>query len=603
MSQFTYSSQNNPCPICERVKDGDCRWNNEVVFCHSFIDEDAKVSGYVYRGSTDDGMWGQYFPETEGSISPKSIYRKPIRPVGTREFIYKDAEGNPLVKVVRKDLGDGEKDFFQHRWDGQSWIPGLTDEVKNNIHLYRIYESINQNAIAQNTFLFLVEGEHKVDRLIQLGIPATCSIGGSKAWNRYGYPNYLEDLKGANLIICPDQDLPGIEYGEAIRKDFPECRWLYVFPESPVWGNLPEKNGLDIADWIEKGATKEEILSNVGDKRDINIQVNDSKTEETKEKPKQKTLAELAIEIASEATYFHTEDRNAYAEIQVNGHREVHLIRSKAFKHWLGYHLYTQHSKTLGSETLNTVLSILEAQALYEGESHTVHLRVAESDGKIYIDLGTPDWNAVEVDSQEWSIVSDYPVKFRRSPYQLPLPIPTRGGGVEELRQILNFDESDWVLVLCWITFCFIPYHPHPILILQGEQGSGKSFASRTLKSLVDPAKSPLQPEPKDLRNLAINANNRWLIAFDNLSSISNSQSDALCRIATGGGFTTRTLFENDEETIFEFIRPMLINGIDSIATRSDLLERSILVTLPTISEDQRLTEDELKLRQSQVLP
>ena len=92
-------------------------------------------------------------------------------------------------------------------------------------------------------------------------------------------------------------------------------------------------------------------------------------------------------------------------------------------------------------------------------------------------------------------------------------------------------------------------------------------------------------------------------MAFDNLSGISNFQSDALCRIATGGGFSTRTLHKNDEETVFEFIRPIIINGIDSLATRSDLLERSLLVMLPTISEDQRLTEEELKLRQEQVLP
>lgn len=134
-------------------------------------------------------------------------------------------------------------------------------------------------------------------------------------------------------------------------------------------------------------------------------------------------------------------------------------------------------------------------------------------------------------------------------------------------------------------------------MILNGEQGSGKSFTSKTLKSFVDPQKSPLLSEPKDLRDLYISANNRWLLGFDNLSGISNYLSDALCRIATGGGFATRTLHENDEETIFEFTRPIVMNGIDSLATRSDLLERSILVTLPTIPVDRRLTEDELHLR------
>lgn len=156
---------------------------------------------------------------------------------------------------------------------------------------------------------------------------------------------------------------------------------------------------------------------------------------------------------------------------------------------------------------------------------------------------------------------------------------------------------------MSWLSFCFYPNFSHPILILSGEQGSGKSGASRLLKNLIDPGKASLLPEPKELRDLAISANNRWLLCFDNFSGISNRLSDTLCRVATGAGFSTRTLHKNDEETIFEFIRPILINGIDDLATRSDLLERAILVTLPTIPEDQRLTEDELEAKIEAIKP
>lgn len=319
-----------------------------------------------------------------------------------------------------------------------------------------------------------------------------------------------------------------------------------------------------------------------------------------KQQPKERerqTIADLLLEIASQADYFHTSDGKGYADIAIAGHRETYPIRSKQFKDWLQYQLFMQYRKAAGSETVNSVLNILEGQARFEGEERSVFLRVAEYEGKIYLDLGTKDWTAVEISDRGWQIVSDYPVRFRRSPSMLPLPIPEPGGNILELKQVLNFGDRDWVLVLCWLLFCLYPNHPHPILILNGEQGSGKSFTSKTLKSFVDPQKSPLLSEPKDLRDLSISANNRWLLGFDNLSGISNYLSDALCRIATGGGFATRTLHENDEETIFEFTRPIVMNGIDSLATRSDLLERSILVTLPTIPVDRRLTEDELHLR------
>ena len=29
------SGRNNPCPSCGRVKDADCRWSDDVIFCHS----------------------------------------------------------------------------------------------------------------------------------------------------------------------------------------------------------------------------------------------------------------------------------------------------------------------------------------------------------------------------------------------------------------------------------------------------------------------------------------------------------------------------------------------------------------------------------------
>lgn len=69
--------------------------------------------------------------------------------------------------------------------------------------------------------------------------------------------------------------------------------------------------------------------------------------------------------------------------------------------------------------------------------------------------------------------------------------------------------------------------------------------------------------------------------------------SDALCRVATGGGFATRTLYEDAEETIFSYTRPVAVNGIDEIVTRHDLLDRSLIIHLPAIPEEERREADE----------
>jgi hypothetical protein len=62
--------------------------------------------------------------------------------------------------------------------------------------------------------------------------------------------------------------------------------------------------------------------------------------------------------------------------------------------------------------------------------------------------------------------------------------------------------------------------------------------------------------------------------------------------LATGGGFATRQLYTDDEEITFSARRPIILNGIDDIATRGDLQERSVLVSLPSILEDERREEN-----------
>jgi hypothetical protein len=64
------------------------------------------------------------------------------------------------------------------------------------------------------------------------------------------------------------------------------------------------------------------------------------------------------------------------------------------------------------------------------------------------------------------------------------------------------------------------------------------------------------------------------MIAFDNLSHLQDWFSDDLCRLATGGGFAVRTRYETAEETIFEAQRPLILNGIEELATRADRLDR-----------------------------
>ena len=70
------------------------------------------------------------------------------------------------------------------------------------------------------------------------------------------------------------------------------------------------------------------------------------------------------------------------------------------------------------------------------------------------------------------------------------------------------------------------------------------------VRALIDPNTAPLRAAPRDGRDLIIAATNGWVIALDNLSTVPDWLSDAICRLATGGGFATRELYSDGEEII-----------------------------------------------------
>src|SRR5262249_27443309 len=112
-------------------------------------------------------------------------------------------------------------------------------------------------------------------------------------------------------------------------------------------------------------------------------------------------------------------------------------------------------------------------------------------------------------------------------------------------------------------------------------------------KRVVDPHVSPLRAEPRDQRDLSIAAQNSWLVAWDNLSFLQWWLSDALCRLATGGGLSTRRLYTDADEVFFNSTRPAIVNGIEDFVTRGDLIDRCLFLHLPTISETKRKTESD----------
>ncbi|MBD1856591.1 MULTISPECIES: DUF3987 domain-containing protein [Leptolyngbya] len=196
---------------------------------------------------------------------------KPVRPKASRAWTYTDVDGKPSIRTRRVDDGEGGRKIWQEYLVNGQWVAGskLNDDAKEPLKkalaLYRHQEI--KAAIAEGKTIYFVEGEVCADAMWKLGLPATTSIGGSASLDKYG--DYSELLKGASLVICPDRDQTGVKYAEAVEAMYPGAKWLYAFPESPLWKALPKDKGLDVADWIESGASVEQIVGAVEEKRNL----------------------------------------------------------------------------------------------------------------------------------------------------------------------------------------------------------------------------------------------------------------------------------------------------------------------------------------------
>lgn len=317
-----------------------------------------------------------------------------------------------------------------------------------------------------------------------------------------------------------------------------------------------------------------------------------------------KSQATELVEIAEKRgdIFFHTPEHGTFVQVDVDGHYEVHPISGKAYRQLLSQRFYREKAKAPGSQAVQDALGVLKGMALFAGEERSVHVRVAQVDGTIYVDLANDQWEAIQITAYDWNVVPG-PGIFRRPSGLLPLPTPVKGGDLGELRALLNVSNEGWPLVLGFLVNTFRPAGPFPVLVLMGLQGSAKSTVAKMLRSLVDPSVAGLRAEPREQRDLMIAANNGWIAAFDNISRIPDWLSDAVCRLATGGGFATRELYSDYDEILFEARRPVLMNGIEEFVTRGDLLDRAVLEALPPIDDASRLPEAEIWRRFDEAQP
>jgi len=319
--------------------------------------------------------------------------------------------------------------------------------------------------------------------------------------------------------------------------------------------------------------------------------------------PRRRSQVDILIDIGRKVSMalFCGGDDRAYAIIR--DRREVWPIASKRFRQWLCDCYYELVKKGANANSVRDAIDTIEAAARNSGDERPVFLRTAAHAGKVYVDLCDRDWRVVEIDAEDWRILDRSPVMFTRRGSFASFPVPERGGSLSDLWDIVNVPVKARPLIACWLPAALYPSGPYPILGIQGWHGSAKSSAALMLRLLCDPSSAPLRSIPKDEDGFKALCAGAWCLCIDNLSGIQPWLSDLLCRAASGVTLGGRKLYSDLDEELIKVTRPVILNGIEPIAVRGDLADRTITVVLEPIPDDRRLTEKEVGARFEKMRP
>lgn len=305
------------------------------------------------------------------------------------------------------------------------------------------------------------------------------------------------------------------------------------------------------------------------------------------------SAADQIIEMVQSTCQLITDDGEAYAIIEHDTHREVWPVDSSTFKQWVSMAVFKSTKRAPRAAAMQDALATIHGLALHDGEKQAVHLRSASDDnGGYWLDVADDQWRAIHITSQGWQVIEQPSVLFRRTKNTRPIPLPAQNGAIDDLLMLVNIDPQDKYLLVSVMLDWLRPDTAYPIVELIGDQGSGKSTTADRIRRFIDPNAVNLRSAPKSTEDIFVGARNNHMVCLNNLSRLTDEAQDALCNLATGGGFASRKLYTNDEETTYETKRPALLNGINAVATRPDLVSRVVRLTCPPLDGNGRRMDD-----------
>ena len=240
----------------------------------------------------------------------------------------------------------------------------------------------------------------------------------------------------------------------------------------------------------------------------------------------------------------------------------------------------------------------------------TVYRRIGKDGDAYRIDLGDRNRYCARADAHGVTVVPSGDAVFSRGKGygELPMPVmPTDAAEAWDFVQplFLGIPNHERVPLLALMVEGLRSDTPHSILILVGQEGSGKSMAAERCVMAIDPFIGKLPSVAHSERGFYSAAQTRHTLVMDNLSMpLPGTLEDALCRSSCGAAIMVPELYQTAESRTLRLFVKWIITGISNQIRQADTLDRAwvIRVEKPNSYRSPEALRAEFKSAQGRVL-
>ncbi len=281
------------------------------------------------------------------------------------------------------------------------------------------------------------------------------------------------------------------------------------------------------------------------------------------------------IDIVKNLPYYYDKNNEKYVLLKKKENFAIEKITSKEFASYIQKVVKQMFPSFATRNQISSLIQYLDLFIEENGKLIKFYNRLAMHDSKIYIELHNKEKINVEIDEQDWRLVTKVEVYFTKHSHLAELPIPTRNGNLSSYLLALGVhDELDKILLTSWLICCLFVDKSRPHLWIIGEHGTGKTSLANGLRDLVDPCDNPLFLNKK-VTDLAQIIDHNAIPIFDNISVINKEISDFFCSTYTGTNFIKKKIYTDDEDFTFNIKKPLIITSICTGKVAQDLMSRT----------------------------